>query len=178
MIDACMRALHRHGWINFRMRAMLISFASYQLWLHWKRLTEYLARQFIDFEPGIHYSQIQMQSGVTGVNTICIYSPEKQLIEQDPEGSFVRKHVPELQALSMNDLIDPGAMPPLLQMSSGFKLWETYPHPIVDPKLSYVQAGGRIFAWKKQIGVREASQQTLTKRGSRAGVHFPKQKRS
>ena len=31
MVDACMRALHHSGWINFRMRAMLISFASYHL---------------------------------------------------------------------------------------------------------------------------------------------------
>ena len=35
-LDACMRSLKVNGWINFRMRAMLMSFASYHLWLHWK----------------------------------------------------------------------------------------------------------------------------------------------
>lgn len=35
-VDACMRALQSHGWINFRMRAMLMSFASYHLWLPWR----------------------------------------------------------------------------------------------------------------------------------------------
>ena len=43
-VDACMRALRHHGWINFRMRAMLMSVASYQLWLPWRQSGEALAR--------------------------------------------------------------------------------------------------------------------------------------
>ena len=89
IIDACMRALIKHGWINFRMRAMLISFASYQLWLHWIKPAQYLAKLFTDFETGIHYSQVQMQSGVTGINAIRIYSPIKQANDQDPDGNFI-----------------------------------------------------------------------------------------
>lgn len=95
LVDACMRALRATGWINFRMRAMLVSFASYHLWLHWLRPAAFLARQFTDYEPGIHYAQFQMQSGTTGINTLRIYSPDKQLADQDPEGEFVRRWVPE-----------------------------------------------------------------------------------
>src|SRR5690606_18360251 len=36
LVDACMRSLEHTGWINFRMRAMLMAVASYQLWLHWR----------------------------------------------------------------------------------------------------------------------------------------------
>ena len=60
MVDACMRSLLHSGWLNFRMRCMLVSFATYQLWLDWRPLTPVLARAFLDYEPGIHYPQFQV----------------------------------------------------------------------------------------------------------------------
>jgi deoxyribodipyrimidine photo-lyase len=96
MVDACMRQLRATGWLNFRMRAMLVSFAAYHLWLHWREPGLFLARQFLDFEPGIHWSQMQMQSGTTGINTLRIYSPAKQAHDQDPQGLYIRQWVPEI----------------------------------------------------------------------------------
>lgn len=95
MVDACMRQLPATGWLNFRMRAMLVSFAAYHLWLHWRAPGLFLARQFLDFEPGIHWSQMPMQSGTTGINTLRIYSPAKQARDQDPQGLYTRQWVPE-----------------------------------------------------------------------------------
>ena len=77
-LDACMRQLSSTGWINFRMRAMIMSAASYNLWLPWRETGCYLATRFIDYEPGIHWSQVGMQSGTTGINTIRAYSLSKQ----------------------------------------------------------------------------------------------------
>jgi deoxyribodipyrimidine photo-lyase len=124
-VDACMRALKKEGWINFRMRAMLISFASYQLWLHWKPTATFLAQQFVDFEPGIHFSQVQMQSGVTGINSIRIYSALKQGMHYDPQGEFIKEHCPELEGVDAT--LYPRALTKCLHLiaqMSGVKLGE------------------------------------------------------
>ena len=106
MVDACMRFLLTKKWLNFRMRAMLISFASHQLQLDWRKTSKHLAKHFLDFEAGIHYSQIQMQSGLTGINAIRIYSPTKQAIDQDPDTTFIQKWVPELKGLPKEIILD------------------------------------------------------------------------
>ena len=106
-VDACMRALRHHGWINFRMRAMLMSVASYQLWLPWRQSGEALARLFVDYEPGIHWNQCQMQSGTSGINTVRIYNPIKQGLDHDPEGTFIRQWLPELQEVPVSGIHTP-----------------------------------------------------------------------
>ena len=84
--DACMRSLTETGWINFRMRAMIQSVAAYTLWLPWKDTGNHLAQLFIDYEPGIHWSQINMQSGITGINAVRAYSIIKQSTDHDLKG--------------------------------------------------------------------------------------------
>jgi deoxyribodipyrimidine photo-lyase len=143
-VDACMRFLQHHGWLNFRMRAMLISFASQHLWLHWRLTGHHLARLFVDYEPGIHWPQIQMQSGTTGINTIRIYNPEKQAGDQDPDGSFVRDWVPEFTLLQ-------------------------YPGPVVDHLAAAKRARDVLWGLRKAPESRTQSQAIFKKHGSRSG---------
>lgn len=103
-VDACMRSLNAIKWLNFRARAMLVSFASYALNLDWRRFAPHLARTFLDYEPGIHYNQLQMQSGTTYGSPPRIYNPIKQSVEKDSSGEFIRRWVPELRDLSAEAL--------------------------------------------------------------------------
>ncbi len=167
LVDACMRALHASGWINFRMRAMLMSFASYQLWLHWRPTALHLARLFLDYEPGIHYSQSQMQSGVTGINAIRIYSPIKQVADHDPRGEFIRQYCPELAQVPDAYIAEPHKMPGHVQRTSGCVIGTHYPRPIVEHGSAYRQARARMYAIKGTRAARDTAAQVYAKHGSR-----------
>lgn len=158
MVDACMRALTATGWINFRMRAMLMSFASYHLWLHWRKPALHLARLFTDYEPGIHYSQAQMQSGTTGINSIRIYNPIKQGIDHNPEGAFIREWVRELFEMPQEFIHTPWKAPS--QMNG-------YPMPIVDEKNARKAAADKIYKLRKSSEYQESARKILNKHGSR-----------
>ncbi|MEM1166474.1 MAG: deoxyribodipyrimidine photo-lyase [Planctomycetota bacterium] len=167
MVDACMRCLRRTGWINFRMRAMLASFASYHLWLHWKPTAQFLAHHFLDFEPGIHYPQFQMQSGVTGINTVRIYSPTKQAKDQDPTGVFIRRWIPHLREVPDEFIAEPWTMPALTQQLAGCSIGEDYPSPIVEHRAAYASAKARVYAVKGSAPARTESTRVYEKHGSR-----------
>lgn len=140
-VDACMRSLIATGWLNFRMRSMLMAVASYHLWLDWRATGPHLARMFTDYEPGIHWSQAQMQSGTTGMNTVRIYNPVKQGHDQDPTGAFTRRWLPELAAVPDIYLQEPWLWDGALTLA--------YPPPIVDVKAAAAQARDRIWAVRK-----------------------------
>ena len=163
LIDACMRCLHATGYINFRMRSMLVSFLTHHLWLHWKRGADYLASLFLDFEPGIHYAQFQMQAGTTGYNTVRIYNPVKQSKENDPDGVFIKAWVPELGQLSPSLIHEPWKMSEFEQQMGGCILGADYPLPIVDIKTTYKSASKALWSMKKNPTVRKEARRILAK---------------
>ena len=165
-IDACMRALNNHGWINFRMRAMLMSFASYQLWLPWQESGLDLARKFVDYEPGIHWSQCQMQSGTTSINSLRIYNPIKQGYEHDPKGIFIRTWVKELQEVPTMFIHEPWEVNLFRRNNSSFVFETNYPLPIVDPISSAKIAREKLKDIKNKPGFFEQTNKILTKHGS------------
>jgi len=146
LVDACVRALLAGGWLKFRMRAMLVSFAVYHLWLDWRPVGRFLARHWLDMEPGIHWFQMQMQAGVTSVHTPRLYLPAKGARDHDPGGTFIRRWVPELAAVPVRYLPEPHTLPPLTQGMLGVVLGQDYPLPIVDHKRAVAAARARLGA--------------------------------
>jgi hypothetical protein len=176
---------------------MLVSFATYNLWLDWKKISCHLARVFIDYEPGIHYPQLQMQAGTTGINAMRVYNVTKQGKDQDPAGIFIRRYIPELQHVPVEYIHEPYNMPASVQKkflvtigNGGDKVTrlgfqptnqclssaneETdenkvsfYPSPIVDEKASSKIAKDKLSAVRKQESTNEEAEQVFLKHGSR-----------
>jgi deoxyribodipyrimidine photo-lyase len=159
-VDAAMRYLNATGWINFRMRAMLMSFASYDLWLPWQDSGLALARKFIDYEPGIHWPQCQMQAGETGINSIRIYSPIKQSYDQDPDGSFIRRWVSELSDVPDVFIHEPWKMP---------EPPKRYPSRIVDHAVATKEAKDNLYTLRRKPEARAEAKAVVQKHGSRKG---------
>ncbi len=166
-VDACMRMLIATGWLNFRMRAMLMAVASYQLFMHWREPGLVLARRFTDYEPGIHWSQCQMQSGTTGINTIRIYNPTKQGRDQDPDGRFIRRWCPELVGVPLPWLFEPWAMPAALQAACGCRIGRDYPPPVVDQATATRHARDAVWGARRGAEFRRTADAIQQRHGSR-----------
>lgn len=158
-VDACMRYLAATGWLNFRMRAMVTSFAAYHLWLDWRATGPVLARMFTDYDPGIHWPQVQMQSGTTGINTIRIYNPVKQGQDQDPTGAFTRRWLPELAGVPDGFVQEPWRWPG----AGGLR----YPEPLIDPAQAARDARAAIWAARQTPAFAAEAARIVTRHASR-----------
>ena len=163
LIDACMRCLTETGYLNFRMRAMLVSFFTHILWQPWQASSQHLSRLFLDFEPGIHFPQLQMNAGETGINLLRIYNPIKNSLEHDEDGTFIRKWIPELAHLETPFVHEPYLMTPLDQQFNNFELGVDYPNPIVEIKVARKKASDILWNMKKNTDVKKESERILKK---------------
>ena len=163
LVDASMRCVVETGYLNFRMRALLVSFLTHHLWQPWQSGVIHLARNFLDFEPGIHYSQFQMQAGETGINMIRIYNPTKNAKEHDKDGIFIKKWIPELKKIPTPLLFEPWKMSLIDQETYDCKIGKDYPNPIVDISETYKYAASKLWSIKSNSKVKEESSRILQK---------------
>ena len=161
LVDASMRALDKTGWINFRMRALLVSFLTHNLDQDWRNGVYHMARLFLDYDPGIHYPQFQMQAGTTGVNTIRLYNPIKNSIELDPKGIFIKKWIPELQNTPIKYIHEPWKMSVMEQVFCGVIIGKDYPIPVIDLQESSRIARKKVWGHRKHPLVQKENKRIL-----------------
>ena len=137
-VDACMKALHHRGWLNFRQRAVMASFAMNVLLLDWRRVGTVLAHAWMDYEPAIHWNQIQMQGGLLPQRHIPMYDVIKQAKQTDPEGLFVKTWCPALKTLNPEVVHEPWLLDP-----------NPYREPIIDLKEAFEHGKTLLYSLKK-----------------------------
>jgi deoxyribodipyrimidine photo-lyase len=177
LVDACMRCLVTTGYINFRMRAMVVSFFVFNLWQDWRYL-HFLARQFLDYEPGIHYPQLQMQAGVTGINTIRIYNPIKNAEEHDADAIFINQWLPELQNIPTSLIHEPWKLSAIEQQLYECEIGNHYPAPIVDIEATRKYASDIVWGFKKNEEVKKEGKRILEKHMSNTRTFLSKKKKA
>ena len=145
------------------MRSMIVSFFTHHLWQPWQLSSHFLARNFLDFEPGIHYSQLQMQAGETGVNTIRIYNPTKNAIEKDKEAIFIKKWIPELKNIPKPLVFEPWKMSEVEQKLFNCEIGKNYPSPIVDIAVTRKYALDKLWGMRRNIEVKVDKKRILSR---------------
>ena len=161
LVDATMRCLIETGWINFRMRAMLVSFLCHHLNQDWRNGIYHMSNMFLDYEPGIHYTQFQMQAGLTGFNTIRIYNPIKQSIEHDSLGEFIKKWVPELRDMNSSEIHEPWLHNKCYSLFDNIDNSSKYNDPIVPPVKSVVKSRQQLWSIKKNKFAKSESKRLM-----------------
>jgi len=145
----------------------VVSFACFGLHLSWRTIHAPLAQVFLDYEPGIHLSQLQMQAGITGINAVRVYSPSKQFLDHDKEGRFVKKWVPELRDFTT------------VQIAHAEELsLNGYVKSVVHLKQRTKQMKDLIFGIRKTEWGQDSARITLQKHGSRKGTRIRKKQKN
>ena len=135
LVDAAMRQLRAEGWIHNRARLVVASFLTKDLGIDWRWGERWFMRQLLDGDQANNNGNWQWIASV-GVDpqppARRIYNPARQQAALDPDGIFVRRHVPELAAVPSEYLAEPWTMPRDVQEQAVCIIGRDYPAPIVD----------------------------------------------
>jgi deoxyribodipyrimidine photo-lyase len=149
LVDAGMRQLRREGWMHNRARLVVGSFLTKDLGIDWRWGERWFMRLLIDGDEANNNGNWQWIASV-GVDPQPffrrIYNPARHQERFDPNGDYVRRHVPELRPVPDRYLTEPWKMPQELQRECGCVLGDDYPEPIVDHREARRQAFERYGA--------------------------------
>lgn len=134
VVDAAMRQLSRTGWMQNRARMIVASFLTKDLLIDWRWGEQFFMQQLIDGDPAANNGGWQWVAG-TGTDAapyFRIFNPVIQSKKFDPQGTYIRRWLPELDYVPDQYIHAPWEMPEKVQISSGCSIGKDYPSPIVD----------------------------------------------
>jgi deoxyribodipyrimidine photo-lyase len=135
LVDAGMRQLRRTGFMHNRVRLVAGSFLTKDLHLDWRAGEAWFARLLLDGEPAQNAGNWQWIASV-GADPAPpfrrLYNPARHQEHLDPDGEYVRRWVPELRAVPLARLAEPGRMSDAEQRAARCVIGRDYPAPIVD----------------------------------------------
>ena len=134
LVDAAMRQLLQTGYMHNRLRMVVASFLTKDLGIEWRAGERFFAEHLNDYDLSANNGgwQWAASTGCDAQPWFRIFNPITQSERFDPDGSFIRRYVPELATVPSKYIHFPAAMPLLLLQASGVQLGRDYPSPIVN----------------------------------------------
>jgi len=134
VVDAAMRQLRNTGWMHNRARMIVASFLTKDLLVDWRWGERWFMQCLLDGDPAANNGGWQWVAG-TGTDAapyFRIFNPVAQGMKFDPDGTFIRRWIPELERFPLEFLHSPWLAPPESQRAAGCRIGVDYPEPIVN----------------------------------------------
>ena len=134
IVDAGMRQLWKTGWMHNRVRMIVASFLIKDLLIDWRIGEKWFWNTLVDADLASNSASWQWVAGcgADAAPYFRIFNPTLQGTKFDPDGSYVRKWVPELSKLPGRLIHAPWKAKPIELANANIKLGHDYPLPIVD----------------------------------------------
>ena len=151
VVDAAMRCLWATGNMHNRARMLVASFLVKHLLIDWRRGAAWFEDTLLDADLANNRAGWQWVagSGADASPYFRIFNPVLQGEKFDPDGTFVRRWVPELRHLDARHIHKPWAAPGSVLNEAGVTLGTTYPKPVVDHDQARVRALAALASMKK-----------------------------
>jgi deoxyribodipyrimidine photo-lyase len=155
IVDAGMRQLWQIGWMHNRARMIAASFLVKHLLADWRIGEEWFWDTLVDADPASNPVNWQWVAGTRADAQpfFRIFNPVLQGEKFDPQGTYVRRYVPELAQLPDRYIHRPWQAPDRVLVAAGVDLGGAYPLPIVD----HTEARQRALAAFARMKERQAS---------------------
>ena len=159
IVDAAMRQLRSTGWMHNRTRMIVASFLVKDLLIDWRRGETHFMQHLLDGDPASNNGGWQWVAG-TGADAapyFRVFNPMLQGKKFDPNGTYVRRFVPELADVPTNRIHEPWLMNEAEQAGASCRIGADYPHPIVDHQERRAEVLDRYRAARESAGTSEPS---------------------